>query len=671
MKNHLKFGVKLLALLFSLEAFAGVGEITKIDFVPTKDSARLVLHFTGAGKFRVFQSEQQSNVILEAENLVLPARLTKLIDSSTSGGPVLQLTPYNSANAGRSISKFVLQLKGQAEVVSSEIPGKFVVELKRRSFVKTPLKKLPTLSRKGWSETDKVKTQDSAIDKSEEVATKLVEVLNAAPEEKVYTGTRVTFEGTNVDVHDIFRLVGDASGLNLVTDSDVAYKSNYSLQNIPWDQLLDLVMQQAQLKAAITGNVVRISTMAKYAAEQQAKLKEIDLADELEPVVMAVIPLSFATAEEMKRMIETLLVRRDIPAPGAAAVAPAAAAAAAAATPTATAVPGPTPAAGTAAAPNTKLIQDFVRGRIEVDSRSNSLVITNTRETIERVKKLVKELDVALPQVLIDAKIIIATENFSKNVGVSWGGRATSSGSGRAGGAGGFNSSPISLGDNASSATAVASTTAATAATTSTSSSEFSVSPGTGESAGMAFGFQVGAGRHGNLSATLNLAEVNGVSKTVASPRVIVNNKKTATVVDGQTLLLNSAAGANAAGELNQIAASLNLTVTPQVTSAGSVLLNINVKKDQPIGTEAVENKQLQTEVLVDSGSTLVLGGVYQSTQSKKERGIPVLKDLPFIGQLFRTNEEGDVKNELMVFITPEILDPNSPGLGSMEGTQL
>lgn len=630
-----------LVILTGTAAHPTMGEIKKIDLTPGKDRSLLILHFEGNGRFRVFQSERQGNVIVEAENLSLPASLTKLIDASTSDGPVIQLTPYSSGTAKRLMSKFVLQLRGQAEVTSSELPGKFILELKKKTILSQAQakknQKLPTLAKNGWSEKDELRGRAAANDKSEETAKKLVDVLNAAPEEKTYFGSRVTFEGNAVDVHDVFRLVGEASGLNIITDSNVKYQSNYSLIDIPWDQLLDIVIQQAQLKAAVTGNVVRIVTLARFNEEQQSKLKELDVADELEPVVMAVVPLSFATAEDMKKMIETLLIKRDRSSGGARASAPAA---------------DPNAGGGANAAEAGRFSQDFVRGELQVDSRSNSLIITNTKETIERIRKLVRELDVALPQVLIDAKIIIAQETFTRSIGVAWGGRATSTGSGRAGIGAGFAGNPISLGDGLGPA--------------------FQISPATGDNPGGAIGFRVGAGRHGNLNAQLSLAEANGVSKTVASPRVIVNNKVEAQITDGLTSFLSTVAGPNASGELKEIKANLNLTVKPQVTSVGSVLLDLNITKDDPVpDSSSITNKSMKTQVLVDSGSTLVLGGVYQFAQSKGEKGIPLLKDLPFIGQMFRTDSSNNAKNEMMVFITPQIIGVEDKAPGANESAAL
>ena len=633
--------MKLLIMIVALgiaSAASFAGEVQKIDFETKKGKSLLVIHHDGSGKFRFFQSEKQKNVILEAENIALPARLTKIIDGSKSDGPVLQVTPYSSGSAGKSISKFVLQLRERADVTSSDLPGRFVLELGR---MKLGSDKVGRSSRQTWTE-DSITNVNGAAEKGDDVAKKLVEVLNAVPEKKEYFGSKVSFEGTAVEVHDIFRLVGEASGLNIVTDSDVKYSSNYSLKDVPWDQLLDIVVQQAQLRAAVSGNVVRIISLDRYTKEQLAKVRETELTSDMEPVVMSVIPLSFATAEEMKKMIETLLVKRDKAAdPAAAAPTPTPAPAASASAKDSASGAGA--ATGESDQKTTKKVdQDFVRGQIQVDSRSNSLIVTNTKETIDRIRRLVKELDVPLPQVLIDSKIVIADENYAKKIGFGWGGRAASGGSGRAGLGGGFNTGQRILGDGAG------------------SDSQFIVSPGT---AG-AFGFRVGAGRHGNLDAQLSLSETNGLSKTVASPRVIVNNKKTATISDGSTLYFQSSAGANAAGNFEKVTADLRLTVTPQVTSDNSVLLNVDIEKGSalpavPGSPPGVANKKISTEVLVDNSSTLVLGGVYQFGATKSVDGIPMLMDLPFIGQLFRNNIENKTKTELMVFITPQIIEPN------------
>ena len=670
-----KFFQTLGLITMSAPAFAGTGKVTKVELNPAKERAIFVLSYEGdSAKFRMIQSEEHANVVVEAENVELPARLSRAIDLSKSNGPVLQVTPYSAGDAKRPLSKFVLQLRGGADVISSELPGKFMLELKKKAELPSKAKKTAGARgpvRPSWSETDSVSTHAAASEKSEEVARRLVEVLNSAPEDKKYFGSPVTIEGSKMEVHQVFELIGSTAGLNIVTDADVKGEANYSLRDVPWDQVLDIVVQQNQLKAKVSGNVVRLITAKKFNEEQEEKLREISIADELEPVVMAVVPLSFATAVNMKKTVETLLVNRTANATVTGATTGSGSGAAGSAAGGA----GSAGSRGAAEAAERRMQQDFVRGRIEIDARSNSLVITNTRETIERIRRLVKELDVALPQVLIDTKVVIAQENFTRKVGFKWGALATSGGSGRAGvglGFGGEASNDVSSGTTIGSGSGSAGGSSSGSSGSSGGSggsgsegSQFAISAPAGEFLG---GFRIGAGQHGSLNAQLALAEVNNLSKTIASPRVIVNNNVEATVTDGQTINTLTQGGVGATGGVASINAALNLKVKPQVTSSGAVLLDVDIKKSAPVGggdALSTTDKAIKTNVLVDSGATLVLGGVYQFNSRRNENGIPLLKDLPFLGQLFRFNEDSDTKDELMVFITPQILDTSSSAIGT------
>jgi len=619
-RMFLMLAVILSANVFSPSARAE-GKILKLDLLPGKDRNTLVISHSGNGKFRLFQSEKQGNVIIEAESLNLAPALTKMIDASSGSGPVLNLTPYSSNVGSRVIAKFVVQLRGRADVTSREMAGKFVVDIVRKSG-------MPILVSAG--EKDEVKARVAANEKKEDIARKLVEVLNSAEEDKVYFGSRVTFSAKDAEVPDIFRLVGETSDLNIIWDPEVeGGKTSLDIKDIPWDQLLDLVTQQKGYKAMVMGNVVRITTVENFNKQAIAKKEEIMLSDELEPVVMAVIPLSFAEAAAIKALITELVQERG-----------------------GTGGNQIVTTTGNVTTTNyeKRLVQDFKRGRLEIDTRTNSLVVTNTKESIERIRRLVRELDVPVPQILIDSKIIIASENFARQVGVRWQQGITSE-SGAAGVASAFGSDTFAVLGGGSRLRDAA--------------SGFVVAGGNG-AAGIGVGF--GASDRANLKAVLDLSEINGISKTVASPRIIVNNNKPATITDGQTI--TQLVGGQTGAARNEVTAKLSLSLTPQVTSRGSVQLkSIKITKDAPVTndttTTTTSNKSLETEVLVESGATLVLGGIYQMNSAEASAGIPLLKDLPFIGQLFRSNTNQVGKSELMVFITPQIIDPeaNSQGL--------
>jgi type IV pilus assembly protein PilQ len=594
-------------LLTSRPASAADGKVSKIELTPDGQRVTLVIEHSGEGKFRLFKSELRKNVIIEAENLSIPPALTKLLDLSSKKGPVLQMTPYNSQHSGHAMAKLVVQLRGSAKVSSTEIQ-----------------KKEETLGAQA-SAADEITGHESANLKSADVARRLIDVLGAPEDDKHYFGSKVTFEGKNVEIPDIFRLVGESSNLNIIWDPDVeGQQTNLSVNDLPWDQLLDIVVQQKGFKATVMGNVVRIMTGDTFAKQEEAKKAELTLSNELEPIIMAVIPLGFKPAGEMKTLILDLIQQSAPGAPG---------------------IPGAGAAAGAAAVAGVssgQLNQDFVRGKVDVDDRTNSLVITNTKDAIERIRRLVKELDVPVPQILIDSKIVVASEQFTKSIG-----------GGTIGTTNGyqpwqFTSPPPPPG--------------VTPATTSYTPFVISSAPGTSTVA-----VQLGTTASANIAAALSLSEIDSLTKTVASPRVVVDNNHVATISDGQSIII--APPPTALGTQSPpttVTANLSLSVTPQVTTSGAVeMKGLNVTKNDigPLtsqGNTTTTNKTLTTDVLVDSGSTLVLGGVYQLSNQKSSQGIPLLKDLPFIGQLFRMDQKQDTKDELMVFITPQILDPLS-----------
>lgn len=649
--------------------------IRMLDFKSTsKKSSALLLSYDGDPKLSVEEDKKSKQIIISIHGANLPASLARVQDYSSRPGAVVQITPYNTGVTGAD-SKIVLQLRTSVGYSSKQANGHFELEIFENinpdnvANFSTPAVHLPPLEKRlskgavgrevkaiGWEENDSIRLHQSAstkIDKGVDIAKQLIETLNSDEATKVYHGAKITFEANDTDVHDIFRLVGEASGLNIITTGDVKVKLSLSLKDLPWDQMLDIVLSQNQLKASVMGNVVRITTLAAYNKEQTEKKKSIVLEQQLEPIVMAIVPLSFAKAEDMKKMIDALVAKAGDgggqQAQGAAQQAQVAAQQAQAA---AQRAQGNQTGAG--AADNSidgvkELAQDFLKGKIEVDQRSNSLVITNTAAVIKRIKRLIAELDISLPQVLIDAKIVIASEDFNKTLGISWGGRISPDALHRTGIGIGFNGTAVNANNPSLSEVPAFSVSGALG----------DLAKGNTATAGL--GFALGAGKSANLTTALTIGELEGTSKTIASPRVIVNNKQMATVVDGTKI---GSTSVTQTGSISQSSttftdAALNLTVTPQITSVGSILLDLDIKKDAPSSIVGnIDTKSIKTQVLVDSGATLVLGGVYQYTASKGNSGIPVLKDLPFIGKFFGVESELLHKQELMVFVTPKILDP-------------
>ena len=644
---------------------AHLGIVNDIRYSPGATTNSVVIDYSGPAVVNLIRRPDLKQVILEITGINFPGNLARKIDTSAVPGPVSEITPYNTG--GQIIgSKVVIQLRGNVDVAEEKGPGEYRLVFTGSTSSKTPVNTAvsPWWRRPGLrAKTDSLKIRSAAADKSLEAAEELIKTLETPAEAKVYKGTKVSIESDTVDVHDVFRLVGSASGLNIISTSDVVGTVSLSLTDVPWDQLLDLVLQERQLKAVNNGNIIRITTIANYNREQEAKLALQVVEQKIEPVLMAIIPINYAKADEIRTSISSLLVGAIDDAAGLSA-------SAAVSAPTASVAGGATAGTAAAAAPAAagqnaqtatartieEAVQAFVRGKIEIDTRTNSLLVTHTADQIKRIRALVKELDVPTPQVLIESKIVQASDNFSRTLGVDWGGFFQNGPPGgtntNAGGAGfainGFDSTGA-----------------------------FSViNSGQGPGSGL-FKMRLGAGTASKLDLSLNLAEANTQAKIMASPRIIVNNNKAANISDGISIAYPLPGNANTAPSVGYIPANLTLTVTPQVTSAGQVLMDLNVSEGVPNtkadGTVDVANKTITTNVLVDSGSTLVLGGVYTYTQTKGNSGIPWLKDLPILGQLFRKDNVGLNRSELLVFVTPRVIEASAveeSNLGD-EGTSL
>ena len=255
----------LLALCCGTALAAEDGRILKLDFLPGKNRATLTITHAGDGKFRLFKVEKQSRLIIEAENLSLPPSLSKVLSAKEIDSPALSLTPYGSQRSGRPMAKLVVHLRGAVDTVATEIPGKYVLEIIHKASSPNVVARAD----------DSIKSRSAANQKGDEAAKKLVEVLSLPPDEKHYFGDPVSFEAKDAEVPDIFRLVGESSGLNIVWDSDVEKeKTSLAVKDLPWDQLLDIVVQQKGYKATVMGNVVRIMTIDTFNKQAEAKKKE-------------------------------------------------------------------------------------------------------------------------------------------------------------------------------------------------------------------------------------------------------------------------------------------------------------------------------------------------------------------------------------------------------------
>lgn len=437
----------------------------------------------------------------------------------------------------------------------------------------------------------------------------------AGPEEKKYTGQKISFDFKDADIKNIFRLLAEVSGLNVVVTADVNRRVTLRLVEVPWDQAMDLLISTNGLGKEQIGNVVRISTAGTLKAERDALAAARKSQEILEPLQTVYFNVNYAKVRDLEPKVKTVLSKR----------------------------------------PDASLV---------VDERSNTMMIRDVKHAIEDARVLVARLDTRTPQVLIESNLIETTPTFARALGVRLqfgiGGTTVSSAAGAGGG-----SSPF---------------TAATPA--------FPLLPtGLGGTVSI---IQNRLGGLHNLSAALEAAENEGNVRIISRPSVVTLNNVASTIRSERILRIalpastniatgsgSSAAGAAVATE--RVPVGIILTVTPQVSSDGYVLMNINVKSSSIApnatvggGTAGVIpfdelNREATANVLVRDGETIVLGGILKDSGSASESGIPYLKNIPVLGWLFKSVRQQKDFEELMVFITPRIAAAGSENLPSAE----
>jgi type IV pilus assembly protein PilQ len=427
--------------------------------------------------------------------------------------------------------------------------------------------------------------------------------LSGAPQARGYTGRRITLDFHDIEIRNLLRLIADVSKKNIVVADDVTGKVTVALRNVPWDQALDLILKSKGLGKEEMGNVIRIAKYEQISKEQQARAEAERARQPLLPLKVRLMPVNFARASDMAGRIKDVLTER---------------------------------------------------GSVSTDERTNVLIVKDVQEALVRAEGLVRNLDTEIPQVLIESRIVEASSNFNKALGVQWGGNAAFT---QATG----NPTGLVFPNNASAAGGIAG--GVTSGTSGTPNYAVSLPAPVGEGAGGAIGLILGsAGGTFNLNLRISALENSGVVKTISAPKIATLDNREATIGQGISIPFSqvSASGVNT----TFIEAKLELKVTPHVSADGSILLKIKATNNSPNpqltganGQPSISKREAETEVLVKDGETTVIGGIYTRATSNRRAEVPFLGKLPLLGALFRATSEQDDHTELLIFITPRILN--------------
>jgi type IV pilus assembly protein PilQ len=422
-----------------------------------------------------------------------------------------------------------------------------------------------------------------------------------------YIGQRISLDFKDADLQNVFRIIAEVSNLNIITSDDVRGKVTLRLVNVPWDQALDLVLQAKSLGARQEGNVIRIAPLASLRTEERARLdakKEVDKLKATLESVTVTIPVSYTKASDLQAKIKDLLSEG---------------------------------------------------GKVQVDERTNTIVVRDLAKNIEEARALIAKLDTATPQVLIEARIVEVDTSFSRELGVQWGGSYSGkSGKSNVGISGIQDSTGIFLPG------APVTNTGLVPFSPTLPPPNFAVNLpariGLGAGGGISFGIL-----RDNLRLDLSLSalEASNKGRVISSPKVITIDNKEATIEQGTQIPYStvSASGTNT----QFVDATLSLKVTPHITPDGGVIMKLEAKNDSQgevgvSGQPAINKKKATTEVLVRDGETAVIGGILQISRRETESGVPWLSKIPILGYLFRADTNQSTNRELLIFITPKIL---------------
>ena len=443
----------------------------------------------------------------------------------------------------------------------------------------------------------------------------------AKKKEFEFTGEKLSLNFQDIEVRAVLQLIADFTDLNLVASDTVTGRITLRLQNVPWDHALDLILKAKGLDKRQVGNVLMVAPAAEIAERERQEIETNRQLEELAPLQTEFIKIKYANAQDLFKLFGNR---------GSQNVAT-----------------GASQSGGDANRNQREASILSPRGQVIVDERTNSLMVTETAEKLEELRRLIKLIDVPIRQVLIEARIVVASTDFSQQIGVEWGGAGKDEDGNKIWSIGGSQNTlaEINNGEDITFPDALAVDLGVTGQGTSS----------------IAIGF---TSNDLLLNAELSALEASGNGEIVSQPKVITGDKQQATIRQGTEVpYQTSSASGETTVEFKD--AVLQLDVTPHITPDGRVLMKLLINQDSvgefingEFGSQipTIDTTALNTEVLVGNGETVVLGGVFQTEEIVSQTKTPVLGDIPYVGRLFRKDVTETSKNETLIFITPRIL---------------
>ncbi len=435
--------------------------------------------------------------------------------------------------------------------------------------------------------------------------------ITGAREQNAHTGRRIDIDLRDADIHNVLRLLAEVGNVNIVTSDDVSGNVTIRMHNVPWDRALEVILAARSLGMQRDGNIIRIAPQSVLDKERELAIERQKQQQVMEPLETRLIPVSYALGSELAPRARELLSSR---------------------------------------------------GTLTVDERTNVMIARDVRGNLEQVEQLVRALDTQTPQVLVEARIVEATSQYSRDVGIQWGGDSslntiTGNPTGLL--------FPSSVGVNGGASDGMTPTAGLSPVSRTVANPNFAVNlpAAVGAGAGGALGITLGSiAQNLNLNARLSAAESTGVLRIVSSPRILTLDNREALIAQGTLIPYSqiSAAGIQTAFQ----EAKLQLRVRPHVTADGSVSMHVRITRDEPDfnntgarGDPTILKREAETDLLIQDGRTAVIGGIYTRNTGRNVDGVPLFGDIPIIGALFQRRRTSDRRTELLIFLTPRIVN--------------
>jgi len=553
--------------------------IKTIDFRRGSDGTGRVIVQLSDPRTPVNVRQEGNQVVVDFAGTLMPKNLMRRYDVTDFATPVQTVDAIRVEGS----SRLVITAQGDFEQLAYQSDNQYTVEIK------------PSMKR------------------------------NAAEEKKEYTGERLTLNFQDIDVRSVLQLLADTSGQNIVVSDSVTGNLTLRLQNVPWDQALDIVLRTKGLDKRRQDNVIIIGPTEELATREKAELEAHKEVQELSPIRSEFMQANYAKVADLAKMIR--------------------------------------PTTGATGGGRNSMLSN--RGSLSIDERTNTLMVQDTAENLAEIRRLVQALDVPVRQVLIEARIVVVSDTFERDLGAQFGitsaqqngsnGLLAVTGSGT-----GADTMIQSALTNLSSGLPVA------PVATPALANRYMVNTPAANTNG-SIGISLLGGSY-LVDLALSAAENEGKSETISSPRVITANQKQATIMQGVEIPYQESASSGATTTQFKNAV-LSLKVTPLITPDNRVILDLDVS-DDTVGQQvtsatggsvpSIDTRQIQTQVLVGDGQTVVLGGILETTKSYAANKVPWLGDIPILGNLFKSTTNINNKTELLIFITPKILREGS-----------